>query len=223
MRYDIIIVGSGPGGYVAAIRAAQLGKKTALVERAGRRLPQLGLHPDQGAAQERAGLRILQKRGALRTGTCRGGAPQPRSHRGAFAQRGRNHVEGRAVPAEQEQDRPDPRIRAAHGPGAHRRRRGGVRGRPHRPRHGSQAARNGLHAHRRRACDLVAAGADAHAPARINDRRRFGSHRQRVRVVLRRAGRAGHHRRIHAPHDAARRRGSAHSANCARRCSLRPR
>ena len=34
MRYDIIIVGSGPGGYVAAIRAAQLGKKTALVERA---------------------------------------------------------------------------------------------------------------------------------------------------------------------------------------------
>ena len=33
MRYDIIIVGSGPGGYVAAIRAAQLGKKVALVER----------------------------------------------------------------------------------------------------------------------------------------------------------------------------------------------
>lgn len=34
MKYDIIIVGSGPGGYVAAIRAAQLGRKTALVERA---------------------------------------------------------------------------------------------------------------------------------------------------------------------------------------------
>ena len=34
MRYDIIIVGSGPGGYVAAIRAAQLGRKVALVERA---------------------------------------------------------------------------------------------------------------------------------------------------------------------------------------------
>ncbi len=31
--FDIIIVGSGPGGYVAAIRAAQLGLKTALVER----------------------------------------------------------------------------------------------------------------------------------------------------------------------------------------------
>lgn len=31
--YDIIIIGSGPGGYVAAIRAAQLGLKTAIVER----------------------------------------------------------------------------------------------------------------------------------------------------------------------------------------------
>lgn len=33
MAYDIIVVGSGPGGYVAAIRAAQLGFKTAIVER----------------------------------------------------------------------------------------------------------------------------------------------------------------------------------------------
>ena len=33
MNYDLIIIGSGPGGYVAAIRAAQLGLKTAIVER----------------------------------------------------------------------------------------------------------------------------------------------------------------------------------------------
>jgi dihydrolipoamide dehydrogenase len=32
--YDCIVIGSGPGGYVAAIRAAQLGMKTAVVERA---------------------------------------------------------------------------------------------------------------------------------------------------------------------------------------------
>ena len=31
--YDVIIIGAGPGGYVAAIRAAQLGLKTAIVER----------------------------------------------------------------------------------------------------------------------------------------------------------------------------------------------
>ena len=33
MKYDIIIVGSGPGGYVTAIRASQLGFKTAIVEK----------------------------------------------------------------------------------------------------------------------------------------------------------------------------------------------
>src|SRR3977135_351054 len=32
-EFDIIIIGSGPGGYVTAIRAAQLGFKTAIVER----------------------------------------------------------------------------------------------------------------------------------------------------------------------------------------------
>jgi dihydrolipoamide dehydrogenase len=31
-KYDTVVIGGGPGGYVAAIRAAQLGKKTALVE-----------------------------------------------------------------------------------------------------------------------------------------------------------------------------------------------
>src|SRR6476661_7613018 len=31
--YDCVVIGSGPGGYVAAIRAAQLGMRTAVVER----------------------------------------------------------------------------------------------------------------------------------------------------------------------------------------------
>ncbi len=35
-RYDLIVVGSGPGGYVAALRAAQLGMKTACVEKHSR-------------------------------------------------------------------------------------------------------------------------------------------------------------------------------------------
>ena len=33
MNYDIIVLGSGPGGYVTAIRASQLGFKTAIIER----------------------------------------------------------------------------------------------------------------------------------------------------------------------------------------------
>src|SRR6476660_6400827 len=31
--FDLVVIGTGPGGYVAAIRAAQLGMKTAVVER----------------------------------------------------------------------------------------------------------------------------------------------------------------------------------------------
>ena len=32
-KYDVVIIGSGPGGYVASIRAGQLGLKTALIEK----------------------------------------------------------------------------------------------------------------------------------------------------------------------------------------------
>ena len=31
-KYDVIVIGAGPGGYVAAIKAAQLGLKTACIE-----------------------------------------------------------------------------------------------------------------------------------------------------------------------------------------------
>ncbi len=33
-KYDLIVIGSGPGGYVAAIRASQLGMKVGVVEKA---------------------------------------------------------------------------------------------------------------------------------------------------------------------------------------------
>lgn len=33
MAYDLVVIGSGPGGYICAIRAAQLGLKTAVIEK----------------------------------------------------------------------------------------------------------------------------------------------------------------------------------------------
>ena len=33
MQYEVIVIGSGPGGYIAAIRCAQLGMSTAIVEK----------------------------------------------------------------------------------------------------------------------------------------------------------------------------------------------
>ena len=56
--FDLVVVGGGPGGYVAAIRAAQLEHEDGAgrARASGRHLPQLGLHPDQGAAALGRGL-----------------------------------------------------------------------------------------------------------------------------------------------------------------------
>ena len=67
MPYDLIVIGTGPGGYVCAIRAAQLGMKVAVVEKRGdprRHLPQRRLHPVEGAA---ARLRAVRGGRALRS------------------------------------------------------------------------------------------------------------------------------------------------------------
>ena len=48
--YDLIVIGSGPGGYSAAIRAGQYGLKTALIEKQAetrRNLPSGGMHSHQ--------------------------------------------------------------------------------------------------------------------------------------------------------------------------------
>jgi phytoene dehydrogenase-like protein len=80
--FDVIIIGSGPGGYVTAIRAAQLGFKTAIVEKAylGGICLNWGLHSDQGAAAlggnlplhaARQGLRALGRKSLVRSEGCR--------------------------------------------------------------------------------------------------------------------------------------------------------
>ena len=124
--FDVIIIGAGPGGYVAAIRGAQLGMKTAIVEREHiwRHLLELGLHPDQGAAALGRNLRPHA--------ACQGLRPVRREVRlrpTAVVKRSRGiaaHQRRRRLPDEEEQGR--------HDLGRGRHRRGRARSRVKKPR-----------------------------------------------------------------------------------------
>ena len=60
MKFDIIVIGSGPGGYVAAIRAAQLGLKAA-VSSTSAESASIGLYSDKGASACRGNLEATQE------------------------------------------------------------------------------------------------------------------------------------------------------------------
>ncbi len=67
-RYDVVIIGAGPGGYVAAIRAAQLGLKTACVEG---RAALGGTCLNIGCIPSKALLQSSEKFAEARTRACR--------------------------------------------------------------------------------------------------------------------------------------------------------
>ena len=94
--FDLAVVGAGPGGYVAAIRAAQLGMKTVVVEREhlGGICLNWGCNPDQGAASLVGDLpsapaprriRIQRRQRRLRRRQGRGPKPGRRRPAGAGA------------------------------------------------------------------------------------------------------------------------------------------
>lgn len=58
MAYDVVVIGTGPGGYVAAIRASQLGFKTAVIEKEslGWNLFELGLYSNKGLIKKCPGF-----------------------------------------------------------------------------------------------------------------------------------------------------------------------
>ena len=119
-EYDVIVIGGGPGGYVAAIRAAQLGQKTAVVERdkAGGRCLNYACIPAKtvlhtaeifhAVSSDGADLGIKAS-GDLDRLEGAAGAP----HEGLQDPRGR-----RRVPLEQEQGRVPPRRGVARRPTA---------------------------------------------------------------------------------------------------------
>ena len=108
MAYDVVVIGTGPGGYVCAIKAAQLGLKTAVVEKRAtlrRHLRQHRLHPVQGAASRLRNVR--RGRPLLRRARRRGCQAEAQSEEDAGAQGhdGRAERQGPRFPDEEEQDR----------------------------------------------------------------------------------------------------------------------
>lgn len=64
-RFDVVVLGAGPGGYVAAVRAAQLGLKTAIIEKEalGGVCLNIGCIPSKSLLKNAEVAHLLQKRG----------------------------------------------------------------------------------------------------------------------------------------------------------------
>ena len=203
--FDILIIGSGPGGYVAAIRAAQLGFKTAIVERdyLGGICLNWGCIPTKALLRSAEIFHYMQhaKDYGLDSRQCR---LRRGRRREALARSGQAPQRRRRLPDEEEQGRGDL------GRGGDRRARQGHREglqersaqRRARPRRLSSQAHH--HRHRRAAAraarprarqetgvDLFRGhGAAVDPEVAAGDRLR--RHRHRVRLVLPHARRRGH-------------------------------
>ena len=207
--YDLIVLGSGPGGYVAAIRAAQLGLRCAIVERENLG----GICLNWGCIPTKALLRSAEvlhnmkhakvyglSADNVKADLPRGGRAQPRGRQAAQS--------GRHAPDEKEQ---------GHGPygqwrayragqaGSHQRQ---GQGKPHRQahhhRHRRPRPRPAVRRNRRQArVDLSPRHDSARNAERIAGHR-IGRDRDRVRVLLQRHGRQGDGGRDDGPHRASR-------------------
>ena len=90
MNYDVIVIGSGPGGYVAAVKAAQLGMKTAVVERENLG----GICLNWGCIPTKALLKSAQVYNYINHASAYGVAAQPaEADMGAMVQRSRGVAE----------------------------------------------------------------------------------------------------------------------------------
>ena len=114
-HFDVLVLGAGPGGYVAAIRAAQLGKSVAVVEEKywGGVCLNVGCIPSKALLRNAEIAHIITQEkdtfGISGDATMDFGVTHARSRKVADAQR-----QGRALPDEEEQDHRDRRLGHAH-------------------------------------------------------------------------------------------------------------
>ena len=107
MSYDVIVIGAGPGGYVCAIRAAQLGLKVAVVEKRetlGGTCLNIGCIPSKALLHasemfEEAG------HGFEALGVERRAEARSRAHDEAQGRDGDGQRQRRRLPVQEEQDR----------------------------------------------------------------------------------------------------------------------
>ena len=108
MAYDLVVIGAGPGGYVCAIRAAQLGMKVACVEKRatlGGTCLNVGCIPSKALLHaselfEEAGHTLRQDGHRRRHADAR-----PRRDDGAQGRGRRRQRQGRRLPVQEEQGR----------------------------------------------------------------------------------------------------------------------
>ena len=206
--YDIVVIGAGPGGYVAAIRAAQLGMRVACVEKRaslGGTCLNVGCIPSKALLQSSHHFEAAAHEFAHHGVKISGVEPDLRRHAHAQEPGGPRPDPGGRLPVQEEQGRARPGLRPHHrrrrrrGDAGGRRRAEGAEGREHRHRHrlgGRLAARRRgrREAHRqlhRRARPAERAGDD--------DRGRRRLHRHRARLGVAAARRQGHRRRVPRP------------------------
>ena len=203
--FDVIIIGSGPGGYVTAIRAAQLGFKTAIVERdyLGGICLNWGCIPTKALLRSAEIFHYLQHAKDYGLSAEKVGfdakAVVERSRKVAGATQRR-----RRLPDEEEQDCRDlgrgGHRGAGQGCGQSQRRASRPRARwaraATRPRHiviatGARPARAAGHRARQEADLDLLRGDGAAGHPEVAAGRRLRRHRHRVRLVLPRAGLGG--------------------------------